>query len=331
MNLVTMPMAKTGRQDLRKPLIYMYSGQGAQYYQMGKELYQQDPVFRDWMNRCSEMIAPEIGVSLVELIYRDRPSKYEPFNRTLYTHPAVVMFSYCLTKSLESRGLRPDYLLGYSLGEYTMAMVAGAVPLEEGLKRVAQIARIIENKCETGGMMAILESPDLMQEEPVLFSGCWLSCTNFAGHFVVTGRQDQLKTIEKTLFDRGITAQMLPISHGFHSPLIDPAESDTVSLFGLCNDHYIPTISSYLTGRITRFTGEHLWHVTRRPVRFIDTIRNLEASGTYAYVDLGPSGTLSTFLKYIISKNSGSVTATCVNQFGKDLKTMDMMMKSIGL
>ena len=315
---------------MSKPLVFMYSGQGAQYYQMGKELYQNDPIFRAQMDRCSDIVEPEIGASLVEMIYRERPSKYEPFDRTLYTHPAVVMFSYCLTKALENRGIRPDYLLGYSLGEYTMALVAGAIPLEEGLRRIARIARILEEKCERGGMMAILESPDLVQEDSALFDGVWLSCTNFAGHFVVTGRQDRLKIIEKTLFDRGVTAQMLPISHGFHSPLIDPAESDTVDMFGLCNDHYVPTISSYLTGRITRFTGEHLWQVTRRQVRFLDTIRNLETSGSYAYVDLGPSGTLSTFCKYIIGKTSDSVTTTCINQFGRDLKSMDMMMRAIG-
>jgi len=314
---------------MRKPIVFMYSGQGAQYFQMGRELFDQEPVFRQAMERCDSILAPRLGGSLIDVLYGPQAKKMEPFERTLHTHPAIVAFSYCLTKTLQSRGIQPDYLLGYSLGEYVASIVSGAQPLEQGLERILAQAELLEAKTPKAGMMAILEEPEIMRRFPDLFEGCWLAGHNFQGHIVVTGYRDRLELVDQTLRQRQITCQILPISHGFHSPLVDPIAADCLSLFTDFTTPRLPVISCRETTEIQDFSGEHLWRVLRQPIRFLETLRRLEAGYEYAYIDVGPAGTLSTFAKYALGRGSRSQCLAAVNQFGRDLKTLDQLQQAL--
>src|SRR5688572_13498104 len=94
--------------------IWMFSGQGSQYYQMGLDLYENEPVFRDTMDRCSDRVSPAIGTSLSKLIFQARANRFEPFDRTLHTHVALFSIQFSLAQSLLHRGLRPSRILGYS-------------------------------------------------------------------------------------------------------------------------------------------------------------------------------------------------------------------------
>lgn len=310
---------------MRKPIVFMYSGQGAQFYQMGKELYETDPVFRKWFDQCADHIEPQIGASLSEILFRERANKFELFDRTLYTHPANVIFAYAMTQALYHRGIRPDFLLGYSLGEYTSAVVSGVISLEDGLNRVVAQAKLLEENCQRAGMMAILDTPDLMNERPGFFSDTWLACHNFENHFVVTGYIDHLKYVEEQLVNEGTTAQVLPISHGFHSPLIEPIREASKTLFTMNQQPTIPVWSSCLTHEIQTFDGEHFWQVIRKPVLFLETLKRILQNGPHTFIDVGPSATMATFVKYIIGRNSDSDALLTVNQFGRDTRTMEAL------
>lgn len=313
---------------MRRPIVFMYSGQGAQYYQMGKELYEQNPVFKASLDRCARSIDPLIGTSLVQTIYAGR--KAEPFDQTRFTHPGNVALAWSLTQVLDSYGIRPDYLLGYSLGEYISAVVAGAIPLETALENVTRHALILEQKTRHAGMLAILDNVSLMQRRADLFVNTTLACHNFDNHFVVTGYTDELKRIERTLLDAEISTQMLPITHGFHSPIIEPARQDLLdcmaNLFGPAS---IPSYSTVGMGPVSAYTPDHMWDVIRRPVRFLDTIRRIEADLQPTYVDVGPAGTLATFTKYALGPEVGKRAYLTINQFGRDLKSVDALITAL--
>lgn len=98
----------------------MYSGQGSQYYQMGKDLFDTEPIFRNEMQRLDALVRERLGVSVVDIIYDNNKRISDLFDRTLYTSPAIFMVEYAMTQTLVQKGVKPDYLLGTSLGEYIM-------------------------------------------------------------------------------------------------------------------------------------------------------------------------------------------------------------------
>lgn len=310
---------------MRQPLVFMYSGQGAQYFHMGEELYQNHAVFKRWMDRASQILEPLIEVSLVEMIYHAGNKRFDPFDRTLYTHPANVAVAYALTRVLYHMGCFPDYLLGYSLGEYAAAIVAGGLSLEAGLEKVVRQAKMLEAQAPAAGMMAILEKPAIMEQQAALFQNCWLAGQNFAGHFVLTGRAEDLNRIEAALGQQNVTCQILPISHGFHSPLVDPIADECLALFDGFESFELPVVSCRLAKAVEHFDCGHPWSVIRGPIRFFETLNAFDASGPFDYVDLGPAGTLATFVKYGLGSGTQSRALTILNPFGKDLAMLDKL------
>src|SRR5438034_10484919 len=111
--------------EQRKPIVWMFPGQGAQYYQMGKTLYNKNNTFRFWMDKLDAIAANYVGQSIVEMLYDDKHSKSQPFDQTLYTHPALFMVQYSLAQTLLAENFTPpDFLFGASLGEFVAATFA---------------------------------------------------------------------------------------------------------------------------------------------------------------------------------------------------------------
>ena len=201
-------------------LVFMYSGQGSHYYHMGKELYIKNDVFRKSMQLCSSMLEPDLQKSLVEVIYDDS-KKFEDFDDILYTHPALFCVGYSLTQVLYDRGIRPNSVLGYSVGEYIAAVVAGMLSLKEGLKIVVQQAKYLREKCNNGGMLVILNQMTNFQRNQQLFQGCTLAGINYDSNFIISGLKSRLKEIHSQLNSLSIYSQLLNVNCAFHSELID--------------------------------------------------------------------------------------------------------------
>ncbi len=128
-----------------KPIVFMFSGQGSQYYHMGKELYQRHAGFKRWMDHCDEIAAPLIDASLIEVIFY-AADKRQDFDRLLYSNPALLCFEYSLAQVLLDMDVKPDLLLGYSLGDITSSVLAGNMVLEEGIRFVVEMAKLFEAK-----------------------------------------------------------------------------------------------------------------------------------------------------------------------------------------
>ncbi len=312
----------------------MFSGQGSQYYQMGHELYHNNKVFNYWMNCCSDICEPLINVSLVETIYRKRPDKFEPFDRTVYTHPAIFSFEYSLSQVLLSMGIRPDYLLGYSIGEYIASAVAEVLDLEEAIKLILKNAELINTLTPISGMMAILASHTIVKQDAERFSDTTIAGINYDNHFVITGDLIKLEETKSFLDEVGISSQILPISHGFHSHRMDLIEDEFKQYLSCISFRKmkVPIISALQMGLLEQneITPDYYFQIARQPINFQETIESWEREEAFTYIDVGPSGTLANFVKQIIKGDSGSKAVITIDMFGKDLRNIKRLQEILG-
>ncbi|PKJ60860.1 MULTISPECIES: acyltransferase domain-containing protein [Bacillus] len=310
---------------MNEPLVFMFSGQGSQYYHMGKELFKENTVFRQSMLEMDAIAARRIGTSIVEEIYHPGKRVSDPFDSILFSHPAIFMIEYSLYKVLEDRGIYPDYVLGSSLGEFAAAAVSGVSDAEDILDCILEQAIIIQNSCDKGKMLAILDKPQLLNDHSQLFGNSELISINYDSHFVISGEEDHIRKIMEDLKEKQILCQLLPVSYAFHSSLIDPAESAYAEFLRSKSFQKpsIPIVSS-LTGSCLHVMDENFfWNAVRKPMMFREAIRYLESQHTCKFIDLGPSGTLAAFVKQLIPGDSADRCSSIITPFHQELKNLN--------
>jgi bacillaene synthase trans-acting acyltransferase len=301
--------------------VFMFSGQGSQYYQMGRELFDQHEVFRDWMIRLDTLARDISGQGILEVIYSR--SKSAVFSRTTFTHPAIFMVEYSLARCLMQAGVLPDLVLGASLGSFAAATVAGYIEVEDAMTAVIRQAAAFESWCEPGGMIAVLADRALFAES-FLSRHSELAATHFASHFAVSARQAALEELEAGLRTRDITHQRLAASFPFHSRWIERAQIPFQSSIETIRYRAgrLPLVCCERATTLSRLPADFLWSVVRQPIRFHETIRQLELAGSHRYIDLGPSGTLATFVKYGLPSSSRSTAHAVLTPYGQDHRNL---------
>ncbi len=306
--------------------VFMFSGQGSQYFHMGAALFESDPRFRQWLLRLDEMARPRVGTSVVDALYSAARGKADPFERTLLSHPAIFMVEYALAQSLIGAGIEPALTLGVSVGSFAAAAVAGFIEAEAALGCVIQQALALEQHGEPGGMIAVLAEPALFREE-FLAAHSELAAVNFAAHFVVSARRSDLSHIEDALRARGVGYQRLPVSFPFHSRWMDGArqpfeaalpENGAQGRMQLACCDRVELLTSLPRG--------FFWDVVRHEIRFREMIGCLETRGVHRYVDVGPAGTLATFLKYGLSAQTQSTVHVILTPFGFDARNLERLL-----
>jgi bacillaene synthase trans-acting acyltransferase len=303
--------------------VFLFSGQGSQYFQMGRALYDGHDTFRGWMDRLDDVARQCSGTSIVRELYSDARAKGEPFDRLSLTHPAIFMVEYALAQTLMDEGVTPDAVLGASLGSFAAAAVAGFLDAADALAAVIRQAAALEERSTPGGMTAVLADPAMFADEP--FRGrCELAGINFASHFVVSARRTELAAIEGTLKQREIVHQRLPVAFPFHSQWIDDAYTPFSSFMRsvVCRSGRLPLVCCDRTTAVSAVDGDYFWDVVRNPIRFRETVARLERDGARRYIDVGPAGTLATFLKYGLPKTSASTVHSILTPFGTDRKNL---------
>lgn len=311
--------------------VFMFSGQGSQYFHMGRALYDNDETFRGWMVRLDDLVRQSTGESVIETLYSDANRKGDPFGRTLLTHPAIFMAEFSLAQCLMRAGVQPDMVLGASMGSFAAAAVAGFMSVEDALSAVIRQAVALEENCESGAMTAVLADPALFAED--FFSGrSELAAVNFSTHFVVSARRSDIEAIEATLRQRTIGHQRIPVSVAFHSRWIDQARQPFQSFMRSipARPGRLPLACCDRTETLSELSESFFWDVVRRPIRFPETIARLEQQGARRYIDVGPAGTLATFLKYGLSATSPSTVHAIMTPFGNELKNLAALSARMG-
>jgi bacillaene synthase trans-acting acyltransferase len=308
---------------MSRKTMFLFSGQGSQYYQMGRQLHEQNPTFRACMDQMDQQAGAALGTSIVQTLYGAN-GKAEPFEDIRLTHPAIFMVEYALARTLIANGIRPDATLGASLGTVAALVIAGRMTPDDGLDLVLRQGLAVEKHCPRGGMIAVLAEPRLHEESAFLQARSVVAGRNFASHFVLSAPQDNLAAIKGHLARTGLTFQALPVQYPFHAPWIEPLREALLAACGTpaIRSAGLPVVCCEQGGFLEAASGDYFWQVARREIDFIGAVAEAERSGPFDYLDLGPSGTLSTFLKYLLPPSSGSRSFAVMTPFGRDSESL---------
>ncbi|WP_354642977.1 SDR family NAD(P)-dependent oxidoreductase [Kitasatospora camelliae] len=307
---------RTGHTDgAPRPVALVFPGLGEQRVGMGRDLYAAEPVFRRELDRCAEGFRPHLGgVDLRELLYPADGSDTRgtgpdlrrmlrgggeesrgELDRTLYAQPATFAVEYALARLWESWGVAPAALVGYSIGEYVAAHLAGVLSLEDALLLVAHRARLIEG-LPAGAMLAVPLSEERVRA--LLDGTLSLAAVNGPALCVVAGTDEAVGALEARLRAEGVAARRLRTTHGFHSHLMDPVVEEFGALAARVTLHRprVPYISN-VTGDwadAELVTDPAYWvrHL-RQPVRFADGVARLWEEPGRVLLEAGPGQSLT--------------------------------------
>lgn len=277
-------------------LAMLFTGQGCQFPQMGQQLYQTQPTFRQALQECAQILSPYLDQSLISVLYPDpdtASSAGSLLDQTAYTQPALFAFEYALYQLWRSWGIQPTVVMGHSIGEYVAAYVAGVFSLEEGLKLIAARGRLMQAVSTPGGMVAVQADQPTVEAAVDLFRDrVEIAALNSPQSIVISGRHSELDQVVKALHAQGIKTKPLQVSHAFHSPLMEtvlPAFAEVAHQI-----NYAPPnleIISNLTGHSISeeiATPDYWCQHLRQPVQFVTSMTTLLQSGYDIFLECGP-------------------------------------------
>ncbi|MHB8595767.1 MAG: beta-ketoacyl synthase N-terminal-like domain-containing protein [Ktedonobacteraceae bacterium] len=292
------------QESLDRSIVFMFPGGGAQHTDMGRELYLIEPVFREHVDLCSELLLPRLGINLRDILYPPEGqtgTAVQELRKPAIGLCALFVINHAMALLWISWGIYPQAMIGHSLGEYVAACLAGVMSLEDALALVALRGRLFE-KLPAGAMLSVPLSEE--QIYPLLGENLSIASINGPAACVVSGSVDAIEALEKSLHEKGIKTQHLFIDVAAHSPIVEPILEEFADVIkGLSlRSPRIPYISN-VTG--TWITAEqaidpYYWvkHL-RQTVHLAEGIFELLQDQERVFLEVGPGSSLSSMVKLL--------------------------------
>ncbi len=311
-------------------VVFMFTGQGAQYPGMARGLFERQPEFRRALEECDRILKPLLPRPLLTVMFGEGDDA-ALLNDTAYTQPALFAVEYALAQLLRSWGVEPTAVMGHSVGEYVAACVAGVFSLEDGLRLIAARGQLMSGLPRDGSMAAVFA--DEARVRAVLTgheSDVSIAAVNGPQSVVISGQTSIVdKLIERFAAD-GIDAQRLNVSHAFHSPLMDSIldRFEAVAATVTFSPPRIGVVSN-VTGRLAtdELCSAAYWRThLREAVRFVDSIATMHKEGYRVFVEVGPTPTLLGMAR----RCAGAADSSWIASLGKERDDAEAMLEALG-
>jgi amino acid adenylation domain-containing protein len=339
--LETLPAQQTGaRQTSQRnpPVVFMFPGQGSQYIQMGRYLYDQEPVFRATVNRCAEILQPLLDLDLRQVLYPTPADKQTDeqavarLNQTRYTQPALFTIEYALAQLWQSWGVQPAAMIGHSIGEFVAACLAGVFSLADALKLVATRAQMMWH-LPSGSMLSVRLAAT--EVAAYLSPELAIAAINGSSLCVVSGPTAAVAQLQQDLETKEIVCKPLHTSHAFHSAMMAPIIAPFAELVQTIelSAPTLPFVSTVTATWITpeQATDPHYWasHL-RETVRFAEGVQTLWQQPERILLEVGPRTTTATLARQQATDLKQQVAIASLGSTATDDAEWIALLKAIG-
>ncbi|MGE8005867.1 type I polyketide synthase [Lysinibacillus sp. NPDC093216] len=283
-------------------VVFLFTGQGSQYVGMGKELYDNNPTFREVFDECDKLFKPFLLKSLVDLIYSGKCTN-EEVEKTLYAQPLIFTIEYSVCKMWEKIGVKPSVVLGHSIGEYAAAVVAGIMNLNDAVKLVAIRGRLMDSAPGEGAMLSIYANENTVNKLIEKYDDALsLAIYNAENNIVVSGEKNAIEELAKEAERQKIKVARLYVSHAFHSNLMIPILEDFKEIasqvkFNQSSVNYISSTFARAIGEEEILDANYWTNHIKEKVDFYHSITSIKDAEDKVFLEVGANKTLCALSK----------------------------------